>query len=242
MTTNPDEQDQIQHVMGIFAHPDDPEFFAGGTLAKWTAKGAKLTLVLLTSGDKGSDDPDMTSERLVEIREAEEKAAGAVLGASEVIFLRVPDGGVYHTQELRGEITRLIRLKRPDTVVTCDPTAFWYSEHYINHPDHRAVGEITMAAVFPTARDRLNFIEHERQEGLTPHKVKWLYLAGPVEATHFVDIGDSIETKIKALYEHKSQIKDMEAMAENIRKGSVDPRSPKDDPRYIEDFRVFKLD
>jgi LmbE family N-acetylglucosaminyl deacetylase len=242
MTTNLDEQDQIKHVMGIFAHPDDPEFFAGGTLAKWASQGAKLTLVLLTSGDKGSDDPEMTSARLVEIREAEERAAGAVLGASEVIFLRVPDGGIYHTQELRGEITRLIRIKRPDTVMTLDPTAFWYGENYINHPDHRAVGEITMAAVFPTARDRLNFIEHERDEGLSPHKVKWLYLAGPAEATHFVDIGDSIETKIKALYEHKSQIKDMEAMAEHIRKEAIDPRSPKGDPRYIEDFRVFKLD
>ncbi|MFW5748875.1 MAG: PIG-L deacetylase family protein [Chloroflexota bacterium] len=231
----------VRRVMGIFAHPDDPEFFAGGTLARFAAEGAELTLVLITSGDKGSDDPAMTPEMLVSIREAEERAAGAVLGAREVIFLRVPDGGVFHTMELRRELARLIRLKKPDTVITCDPTAYWYGEGYINHPDHRAVGDVTMAAVFPTARDRLNFIELERDEGLDTHKVKHLYLAGPSEATHFVDITDYVETKIRALREHKSQIKDMDAMADNIRQRTLDTRSPVDMPRYIEAFRLFTL-
>lgn len=236
-----EEQPKIERVMGIFAHPDDPEFFAGGTLAKWAAEGADVTLVLVTSGDKGSEDLEMTHARLVEIREAEERAAAAALGAKDVVFLRVPDGEVIHTLDLRRQLTRLIRLKQPDTVVTCDPTAFWYGAGYINHPDHRAVGDVTMAAVFPTARDRLNFIELERDEGLTTHKVRYLYLSGPAEATHFVDISDHIETKIKALREHVSQIKDMGAMAENIRKRHVDTRSPETSPRHIEAFRVFRL-
>lgn len=235
------ETPKIERVLGVFAHPDDPEFFAGGTLARWAAHGAQITLLLVTSGDKGSEDPDMTHDRLVEIREAEERAAAAALGARDVVFLRVPDGEVIHTLDLRRQITRIIRLRQPDTVVTCDPTAYWYGSGYINHPDHRAVGDVTMAAVFPTARDRLNFIELERDEGLDTHKVRYLYLAGPAEATHFVDISDHVETKITALREHKSQIKDMDAMAENIRRRALDTRSPEDSPRYIEAFRVFRL-
>ncbi|NOK85736.1 MAG: PIG-L family deacetylase [Chloroflexi bacterium AL-W] len=241
MTNNENTTETPRRVMGVFAHPDDPEFFAGGTLARWAAEGAEVILVLVTSGDKGSEDPEMTHARLAEIREAEEQAAAMALGAKEVVFLRQPDGEVMHTLELRRELTRLIRLKRPDTVITCDPTAFWYSANYINHPDHRAVGDVTMAAVFPTARDRLNFLELERDEGLIPHKVKWLYLAGPAEATHFVDISLHVETKINALREHKSQIKDMDIMAQNIRERSVDTRSPVDAPRHIEGFRVFTL-
>jgi LmbE family N-acetylglucosaminyl deacetylase len=241
MTEEQGAPNEPRRVMGIFAHPDDPEFFAGGSLARWAAEGAQVTLVLVTSGDKGSEDPEMTGERLIAIREDEERAAATSLGAKDVIFLRVPDGEVFHTLELRRELSRLIRLKQPDTVVTCDPTAFWYGNGYINHPDHRAVGEVTMAAVFPTARDRLNFIELERDEGLVTHKVRYLYLAGPAEPTHFVDVTDHIETKIAALREHKSQIKDMDRMAEGIRERSLDTRSPEDMPRHIEAFRVFKL-
>jgi LmbE family N-acetylglucosaminyl deacetylase len=232
---------RVERVMGIFAHPDDPEFFAGGALARWAANGADVTLVLVTSGDKGSEDPDMTHDRLIEIREEEERNAAKALGGGDVIFLRQPDGEVVHTIALRRELSRLIRMRKPDLVVTCDPTAFWYGAGYINHPDHRAVGDVTMAAVFPTARDRLNFLELERDEGLETHKVKWLYLAGPAEATHFVDITDYIETKIEALRQHKSQIKDMERMAENIRNRHRDTRSPEDAPRWIEGYRVFTL-
>ncbi|RMG73306.1 MAG: PIG-L family deacetylase [Chloroflexi bacterium] len=231
----------IKRVMAIFAHPDDPEFFAGGTLARWAAEGAQVTFVLATSGDKGSEDPQMTHTRLIEIREEEERLAAKTLGATEVIFLRQPDGELMHTLALRRELTRLIRLKKPDLVVTCDPTAYWYGNTYINHPDHRAIGDVTMAAVFPAARDRLNFIELERDEGLETHKVKYLYLAGAVEPTVYVDISDYVETKIAALREHKSQIKDMEAMAQRIRDNSLDTRSPHYAPRHIEAFRVFTL-
>lgn len=235
------ETSDIKRVMGVFAHPDDPEFFAGGTLARFAAEGAVVTLVLVTSGDKGSDDPDMTSEKLVTVREEEERAAAAALGAQDVIFLGYADGEVMHTLELRRDLARLIRMKKPDLVITNDPTAYWYGSGYINHPDHRAVGDVTMAAVFPIARDRLNFPELERDEGLDVHKTQYLYLAGPVEATHFVDITDYVETKVNGLRAHESQIKDMDGMAENIHKRTQDTRSPDFDPRHVEAFRVFKL-
>ncbi len=230
-----------RRVMGIFAHPDDPEFFAGGTFAKWAADGAHITFVIATSGDKGSADPAMTQERLAEIREEEERAAAAVLGVKEVVFLRYKDGELYPTLALRRDITRLIRLKKPDVVVTLDPTVYWYGTRGINHPDHRAIGAATLEAVFPTARDHLNFIEHERDEGLETHKVGTVYIAGAAEPTLTVDVTDAVEVQIQSLYAHKSQISDMEKMAERIRERSLDPNSPPEYPRRIEKFRVINM-
>ena len=230
----------IGTVLGVFAHPDDPEFFAGATFAKWAADGAHITFVVATSGDKGSADPDMTQERLAEIREAEERQAAAALGVKDVVFLRYKDGELFPTLELRRDITRMIRLKKPDVVVTLDPTR-WYSSRGINHPDHRAIGAATLEAVFPTARDRLNFIEHERDEGLEPHKVSTVYIAGAVEPNVTLDVTDAIEGQIESLRAHKTQIKDMDRMAENIRKRSLDPNAPPQYPRHIERFHVINM-
>lgn len=231
---------KVGTVLGVFAHPDDPEFFAGGTFAKWAADGADITFVIATSGDKGSADPDMTHEGLAEIREAEERQAAAALGVKDVVFLRYKDGELFPTLELRRDITRMIRLKKPDVVVTLDPMR-WYSSRGINHPDHRAIGAATLEAVFPTARDRLNFIEHERDEGLDTHKVSTVYIAGAVEPTLNVDVTDAIERQIESLRAHKTQIADMDKMADNIRKRSLDPNSPPEYPRRIERFHVINM-
>ncbi len=227
-----------KRVLGVFAHPDDPEFFCGGTFARWAAEGAEITFVVATSGDKGSSDPEMTSPRLIEIREVEERNAAAALGVEDVVFLRYPDGELQPNLELRRDVTRMIRLKQPDIVVTCDPTVFWFGANSVNHPDHRAIGEATLDAVYPTARDRLNFPELERDEGLTPHKTEWLYICGTASANTKVDVTDYVETKIRSLREHKSQIADMEAMAERMR-SNRDAESPVDAPRYMDSFRVI---
>jgi LmbE family N-acetylglucosaminyl deacetylase len=241
MTDDNNGGKDIKRVMGIFAHPDDPEFFSGASFARWASEGAEVIFVVATSGDKGSADPEMTHQRLIEIREEEERNAAAALGVKEVVFLRYPDGELQPTLELRRELTRLIRLKKPDAVVTSDPTVFWYGTHYINHPDHRAIGVSTLEAVFPSARDRLNFYELERDEGLETHKVRYVYISGNQDPTTTVDVTDHIETKINALRQHKSQIKDMESMAERVRERSLDPRAPSDSPRYVENFRVITL-
>ena len=232
------QQPTVKRVLGVFAHPDDPEFFCGGTFARWAAEGAEITFVLATSGDKGSSDPEMTSPRLIEIREVEERNAAAALGVNEVVFLRYPDGELMPTLALRRDITRLIRLKQPDVVVTCDPTVFWFGTTGVNHPDHRAIGEATLDSVYPTARDRLNFPELERDEGLAPHKTHQLYLSGTASPTTRVDVTAYIETKLKSLHEHKSQIADMEAMEQRLR-ANIDPESPLDAPRYVDSFRVI---
>lgn len=231
---------QAQRVMGIFAHPDDPEFFCGGTFARWAAEGKHVIFVMATSGDKGSGDLNITSEGLVQLREAEERAAAARLGVKEVVFLRYPDGELQPTLDLRRHLARLIRLKRPDIVVTNDPTARWYGTQYINHPDHRAIGDATLDAVFPAARDHLNFGELYRDEGLEPHKVEWVYLCGAKEPNAKMDVTDYFDTRIRALHEHKSQIADMEAMEKRQRE-NVDAELVGDGPRYSELFRVFHL-
>ena len=238
--TQPEAQ-PVKRVLGVFAHPDDPEFFCGGTFARWAAEGADITFVIATSGDKGSADPAMTHSALSAMREEEERNAAGVLGVKDVVFLRYPDGELFPTLELRRDITRMIRLKQPDTVVTLDPTVFWYGTRAVNHPDHRAIGAATLEAIYPTARDRLNFIELERDEGLAPHKTKHLYISGTTTPTHKIDVSDYVETKILSLREHKSQIADMEAMAERIR-NNRDPESPEDYPRYVDSFRVITFD
>lgn len=230
-----------KRILGIFAHPDDAEFFAGGTFAKWASDGSDITFVLATSGDKGSDVLDMTSERLAEIREEETKNAANVLGVKDVVFLRYKDGELFPNLELRRDITRLIRLKKPDVIVTLDPTRFWYGTRSINHPDHRAIGAATLEAVFPTARDRLNFIELERDEGLLPHKCLTIYIAGAEDPTVKVDVTASIDTQVKSLVEHKSQIKEPEKLYDRIFERSLDPDAPADYPRNIERFRVIQL-
>jgi len=241
MTEENNSQEAPRRIMGVFAHPDDAEFFAGATFAKWAADGADITFVLATSGDKGSSDPEMTSEKLAAIREDETKNAAKVLGVNDVVFLRYTDGELFPNLELRRDITRMIRIKKPDVIVTLDPTRFWYGTRSINHPDHRAIGAATLESVFPTARDRLNFIELERDEGLEPHKCLTVYIAGAEEPTMTVDVTGCIETQVNALYEHKSQIKEPEKLYERIFQRSLDPDSPPEYPRHIERFRVIQL-
>lgn len=200
-----------ERVLVMVAHPDDPEFPAAGTIASWAQQGAKVTYVIVTDGSKGSSEPGMTSEQLVRLREKEQRSAAAVLGVADVIFLRYEDGRVVNTTDLKRDLVRQIRLHRPDVLITHDPTARIINDSRINHPDHRAVGDAALDAVFPLARDRLNFPEHEA-EGLQPYNVLDIFLTGTNEPNLTVDVTHTIDLKIAALCEHKSQIGDPEAL------------------------------
>jgi LmbE family N-acetylglucosaminyl deacetylase len=230
---------QLEHVLFIVAHPDDPEFGAGGTVARWTREGVRVTYVIVTDGSKGSNNHEITSEELVRLRQAEQRAAARVLGVSEVVFLGYPDGEVYNTPDLRRDLVRQIRLHRPDLVVTHDPTTRFIGDRYINHPDHRAVGDTALDAVFPLARDRFNFPEQER-EGLAPHAVSDVLVRPTNEPNEWMDITETIELKIAALSEHRSQIGDPESLAERIRQRARD--YAEDTPyAYAERFRRITL-
>jgi LmbE family N-acetylglucosaminyl deacetylase len=201
-------------AMVIVAHPDDAEFLVAGTMAKWTAAGAEATYVVVTKGDKGSEDPQMTPSRLTAIREAEQRAACDVLGVRHCVFLGYEDGYLQPTLQLRRDLTRLIRQHRPEVVVTFDPTNRFLGDNYVNHPDHRATGDATVDAIFPSARDRLTFPEL-LTENLLPHKVSQLWMGGAGEPNGWVDITGTLDVKKRALAAHPSQLgADIGPMAE----------------------------
>jgi LmbE family N-acetylglucosaminyl deacetylase len=214
MTTN--TYPSPSRVLVISAHPDDPEFPAAGTIACWASQGVKVTYIIVTDGSKGSSEPGMTSEQLIHMRQVEQRAAAAVLGVDDVIFLGYEDGRVVNNTSLKRDLVRQIRLHRPDVLITHDPTSRIINNQRINHPDHRAVGDAALDAVFPLARDRLNFPEHEA-EGLEPYKVLDLFLTGTNEPNLTVDITATIDKKIAALLEHKSQIGEPEKLEERMR-------------------------
>jgi LmbE family N-acetylglucosaminyl deacetylase len=209
-------EDDQKSVLLVAAHPDDPEFSSAGTVANWVRMGINVVFVLATSGDKGTPNRDMTRDRLSSQREDEQRAAAARIGVTTVEFLRFPDGELTPSLELRGAVTRMIRKYRPYAVMTHDPLTLFYDNAFINHPDHRAIGQATVDAIYPTARDPLQFPE-QIQEGLEPHKVKEIYLWGSDQANVFVDISDTIEDKIEALKSHKSQVGEALELAERIK-------------------------
>jgi LmbE family N-acetylglucosaminyl deacetylase len=223
-------------VLVVAAHPDDPEFACGGTSARWAQEGKEVYYLLCTRGHKGSSDPEMTSERLTKIREEEQRAAARVIGAREVTFLDFVDGELAPTLELREAIVREIRRVRPQIILTHDPTVVYTAGH-INHPDHRAVGTATLDSVYPTARDRLNFLHHER-DGLRPHKVKEVYLWGSASPNVWIDISCSFDRKVEALRCHVSQVGNAEHLAERMRERAKNVGEPQGIPLAESFFRI----
>jgi LmbE family N-acetylglucosaminyl deacetylase len=207
MTQTNKEPATPQRAMVITAHPDDIEFVMAGTVAKWTQAGAQVAYVLATSGDAGSHQPGMTRGKLARIRETEQRAAARLVGVDDVVFLGYHDGEVEATLELRRDLVREIRRFKPDTVICSDPTLLLVGDRYINHPDHRAVGQAALDAVAPAAAMPLVFSEL-REEGLEPHRVKSVLIASTSEPNTWIDITDTIDLKIEALRQHTSQFPD----------------------------------
>ncbi len=187
-------------VMVITPHPDDAEFGVAGSVVCWVRKGKNVIYVVCTNGDKGTSDTSMNPGKLAEIREQEQLAAAELLGVREVIFLRHSDQTLEDTPEFRKELVRLIRMYKPETVVTADPY-----RRYIWHRDHRITGQVVLDAVFPYARDFLAYPDLLK-EGLQPHKVKEVLLWASEEPDYLSDITDTFDIKMAALHCHKSQV------------------------------------
>jgi LmbE family N-acetylglucosaminyl deacetylase len=204
-------------VLGIAAHPDDLDFGAAGTMAHFAEQGADVHYLILTDGSSGSEDKDMTTERLTKIREEEQNAAVKEIGGKSVTFLGYPDGQLEITMALKRDVVKVIRTIRPDVVVTMDPSVLYSaSRGFINHPDHRAAGQTALDCVFPLARDHMSFPELYA-EGLAPHKTKTILLTNFNEANYFVDISKSFPKKIAALKAHASQIGDIDSIADRMK-------------------------
>lgn len=241
-----DDNAAPRRVLVIQAHPDDVEFSSAGTVAKWINDGAEVHYCSITSGDKGTADPTISGPELATTREREQRNACDVLGVTSVTFLGYLDATLVPDLNLRRELTRVIRRIKPDVLMCQDPTMRYGGQRYINHPDHIAAGEASLAAVFPSARDIKTFPEL-LAEGLDPHITPEIYIYGAREADIWVDISGTIDTKIAALKEHKSQVGDnaeklVEMMYEWGRENArLHPHKPDDFGEFAESFKYMKL-
>jgi LmbE family N-acetylglucosaminyl deacetylase len=201
-----EEQFPIERAMVVHAHPDDAEFGCAGTVAKLASRGVEVTLVVATNGDAGGEG-DRTHDELRQVREQEQRAAADILGIKNLVNLGYPDGYLTPSLELRKDITRQIRTHRPNLVITANPVRN-LGPIYGNHPDHLAVGEATLAAVYPTARNPMAVPELLQVEGLDKWVVDWVYIIGTTlaEPNLYEDISDFMEQKKAALRAHASQL------------------------------------
>ena len=208
--------DRIDRVLVVTAHPDDSEFGAGGTVARFVKEGREVAYCIVTNGNKGSSDRTMTPERLAVIRAEEQRNAARVLGVERVTFLGYPDGEVEDTRDLRRDVSREIRRFRPDLIVCQNPNRTYNLG--ASHRDHRTVGGVTLDCVYPLARDHMAFPELLPE--FEPHKVREVYVMQWQEPHIVSDISDVIDLKLKALSCHASQFKDFAAVEQRVRQRS----------------------
>lgn len=192
-------------ALGVAAHPDDLDFGAAGTLARWATEGTKVYYLILTDGSKGSSDPAMTGTRLTAIRKAEQQAAMERLGGAGVEFLDYPDAHLEVSMDLKRDIVRVIRARKPDVVITMDPTTVYAADRgFINHPDHRAAGQATLDAVFPLARDHMTFPELHTA-GHPAHITPTVLLINFEDPNYFSDVSNFVDQKLAVMAAHASQ-------------------------------------
>lgn len=224
-----------QVVLGVAAHPDDLDFGAGATLAAFAKDGAAVHYLQLTDGCKGTADPKISSEQLTRIRQQEQQKACEIIGGRDVRFLKHCDGELEVTLQLKAKIVKVIRELRPDVVITTDPTMVYAVTYGIlNHTDHRAAGQATLDAIYPLARDHLAFPELNDQ-GLAPHKVTTVLLLNFETQNYYVDITDTLETKLQAVAAHDSQISDLPEM-QQLFTGMAEQAGEQAGCRYAEGF------
>jgi LmbE family N-acetylglucosaminyl deacetylase len=233
----------MRRVLAAYAHPDDAEFSFGGTIARWTSEGAEIEYVCVTDGSAGNNDPGWTREAIAEVRARELREAASVLGVAGVVFLGYPDGYLEVGLELRRDLTRQVRRFRPDVIVAPDPSMLWVERRYLNHPDHRAVGEAMLAVINPDAPSRPQFPEL-LEEGLEPFEVPELWLpTWPLDqADEVVDISSSIDKKVASLRAHTSQLQNMgvDDIEPMVRGRAAEIGAPSG-LEYAEAFKVFHL-
>ena len=210
------DEEMPDRVLVITAHPDDVDFGAAGSVATWTDAGVEVSYCIVTDGDAGGSDRSMPRRVMAEIRRAEQSAAGKVVGVNDLYWLGYPDGRVEPTLELRRDISRVIRMVRPQRVVTQSPDRN-YQRIYASHPDHLATGEAALCAVYPDARNPFAHTELLDIEGLEPWTVPEVWLMAMSAPDRFVDITGVAERKLDALRSHVSQHPDPDALVELIR-------------------------
>lgn len=227
-------------ILSIAAHPDDLDFGAAGSTARFVAEGHEVVYCLVTDGQAGGFDSTISREEMATIRRREQTEAARVVGVTELHFLGFADGSVEATLELRKALSRVIRIVAPDRVVTQSPVRD-LDRMYASHPDHLATGEAALAAVYPDSRNEFAFPELLADEGLAPHTVGEVWLMGGPEPNRFIDVTDTVDTKIEALLCHHSQMRVPDEMPARIREWgrTVAGAAGFDEGRLAEAFRVL---
>lgn len=206
----------VERVLAVMAHPDDIDFGAGGTVRAMVDAGVQVTYAIVTDGDAGGADPTVPREQIPVIRQAEQRTAGRVLGVEDVRFLGYRDGDVSVTQDLRRDISRVIRQVRPDRMIIQSPDRNW-ERIPTSHPDHLATGEAAIFAVYPDARNPFAHPVLLQDEGLEAWTVPEVWVMGGPTPDHWVDVTDQFPAKIEALRAHDSQTAHMDDLEERVR-------------------------
>jgi LmbE family N-acetylglucosaminyl deacetylase len=233
------EWESVHRVLVIMAHPDDPDFSCSGTAIQMGRQGIEVTYMILTNGDKGNHNPEITRNQLIAMRKIEQRAAAELSGVKHVLFMGVEDGFLRPTRALRKRVTREIRRIRPELIICNHPDRYLVGDGYINHPDHRNAGLVALEAIFPAA-DNPMFYPDLADEGYLPHKISQLYVVGDSEANTRVDITDAIDLKIQSILAHKSQISMPEDATERW-KEHWGEKQEDESLRFYEHFRVLKF-
>ena len=195
---------EIKRVLVINAHPDDSDFGASGTIAQWVKKGIQVSYVFCTNGDQGGEESGIAKEDMPEVRQREQREAGAVIGVTDITFLNYVDGHLESTIALRKDIVRQIRRVQPDRMLCQSPERNW-ERIGASHPDHLAAGEAAIQAVYPDARNPFAFTDLLEKENLQPWRVREVWVMGFAQPDYFVDVTETFELKMKALHAHASQ-------------------------------------
>jgi LmbE family N-acetylglucosaminyl deacetylase len=230
---------QVERVLVVTAHPDDVDFGAAGTVARFCAQGIEVVYCVCTDGDAGGFDPAVDRADIPGIRRAEQEAAAKAVGVSDVRFLGYQDGRLVVSQELRRDISRVIRDVRPQRVLIQSPERNW-ARLPASHPDHLAAGEAAISAIYPDARNPFAHPELLRDEGLDAWTVSEAWVMAHHEVDHYVDVTDTFDAKIAALRAHESQtahMPDLEGfvrgwLTANAERGGLGP------DRLAEAFKV----
>ena len=195
---------EIERVLVVTAHPDDCDFGAAGTIAKWTASGIKVSYCICTNGDQGGEDPTVPRDEMPKIRQKEQRDAGKAVGVEDITFLNYRDGWLEPTIQLRKDIVRQIRISKPQRMLIQSPDRNW-DRLFASHPDHMAAGEAAIQAVYPDSRNPFAFEDLLKDEGLEPWRVYEVWVMSTQNPDHVIDITDVFDKKMKALHAHVSQ-------------------------------------
>jgi LmbE family N-acetylglucosaminyl deacetylase len=229
-------------VLAVFAHPDDAEISAGGTLARWVNEGREVHLLVLTNGDRGSDDPAVDRAELARTRLTETEDAARLLGLSSTTVLTTHDGELENTEQVRAEIALVVRRVRPSTLLTCDPTAWFFGNRYFNHSDHRTAGAVTLDAIYPGAGNP-HFFPEQLTDGLETWNVPEVWMGWTLEPNHYQDVTGFMDLKLKALAEHRSQVQGgLFGFFEEWLPSEAEENGRRIGVQHAEAFRVLTLD